>query len=202
MSLSFKGFPAWMRRAALPFGFALAVTAGSAAIMHKAVSTAEAPAAPAVAQILPPPPAATPQAKARGGHPAPTYVRAIDPDAVYTPPKVAKTVENHEVAESARKVSAATLPEGVERFDRCAEDCDSRDPLIERASLAASPTYEVVGTPAAQEGNPLFSLPNLANGVGLVDRAREAVVSAGAGAADGMKKALESASEFAAGLVR
>ncbi|MDR6952135.1 hypothetical protein J2X65_001486 [Ancylobacter sp. 3268] len=205
MSLSFFGFKSWMRRAALPFGFALAVTAGSTVLMRTAISTAETPADQPMARVILPPPA-EPAPAAHGGHPAPTYVRAIESGAVYAPPAAEKAASNHKVDDNSRQAGLATLPQGVERFDRCIEACDSRDPLIERTNYteaaAEAPTYQVVDTPASKEGNSLFSLPKWEDGVEMVDRARAAVVSAGTEAAGTVKKAVEGASDFATGLVR
>ncbi|MCB4770977.1 hypothetical protein LGR54_20415 [Ancylobacter sp. Lp-2] len=208
MSLFFFRSQGWMRRAALPFGFALAVTAGSTVLMRAAIFTGDAPAPQPVAQVVLPPPAeAAPDT--HGGHPAPTYVRAIESDAVYTPPKIEKAVVNHKVDEAARKPTVAALPQGVERFDRCTDDCDSRDPLIERSNYteattatAAAPTYQVVDAPESQESNALFSLPKWEDGVEMIDKAKAAVVSAGSEAAGTLKKAVDGASDFATGLVR
>lgn len=205
MSLSFFGFKSWVRRAALPFGFALAVTAGSTVLMRTAISNVDTPAAQPVARVILPPPA-EPAPAAHGGHPAPIYVRAIESGTVYTPPAAEKTASNHKVDDSSRQTGLAALPQGVERFDRCTEACDSRDPLIERTNYteaaAAAPTYQVVDTPAPQESNSLFSLPKWDDGVEMIDRARAAVVSAGSEAVGTMKKAVEGASDFATGLVR
>ncbi|MBS7545251.1 hypothetical protein [Ancylobacter oerskovii] len=172
--------------------------------MRAAISTSEEPASQPVARVILPPPAESAPA-AHGGHPAPTYVRAIESDAVYAPPKSEKTVSTHKVEGAVPSAAVAALPQGVERFDRCSGECDSRDPLIERASYpqgAPAPAYEVVGTPAPQEDNALFSLPKWEDGVEMVDRAKAAVVSAGTEAAGTLKKAVDGASDFATGLVR
>lgn len=194
MSLSYKGFPGWMSRAALPFGFAIAVTAGSALLMHGAVSVTEM-APESVAQVVLPPPAAMPAPAAHGGHPAPNYVRAIESDAVYTPQKIEKVVSNH------RDASLAALPAGVERFDQCSGTCETRDPMIVHTAYDAPPAADPA--PArSQEDNTLFSLPKWADGAALVDRATQATASAATSVVDTAKQAVTGVTDFAAGLVR
>lgn len=195
MPLFSNRLPGWARRAALPFGFALAVTGGSAMLMRGAISVSETKAPEPLAQLVLPPPSAALQSAEHGGHPAPTYVRAIESDAVFVAQKAKKPLENHKVAEV-----SPTLPAGVERFDKCSGDCDTRDPLI------VPVTYSIVTPPtplaAQKEDNALFSLPKFEDGAALIDRAKEATASATTSVVDAARQAVTSVGDFAAGLVR
>lgn len=202
MSLSSHVFPAWMRRAVLPVGFAVVVTAGSSLLMHEVMSTASEAPAP-VAQLIPPPPAIEVEPAHRGGHSAPSYVRAIEPDAVYVAPHVEKTSLNQRSG-----AKSVELPAGVQRFDDCGSACDTRDPLIVHTTYAPAPaTPNASAAPAPQPAeqkadNSLFSLPKWDDGVALIDRAKDATVSATHSAVDTARQAVNSVTDFAAGLVR
>lgn len=190
-----------MRRAALPIGFAIVVTTGSAVLMRQMVSVAtEVPAPVAAAEDVLPPPAVSHDAAHSAGHPAPTYVRAIESDAVYAP-RVEKAVLTHKVEEKTAEVS---LPKGVERFDQCTGNCDSRDPMIARANDARMPIAPppVAAVAPSEEGKSLFSLPEWADGGKMIDHAKDAVVSASNEAVGTVKQAVSTATTFATDLIR
>ena len=101
--------------------------------------------------------------------PAPELVRAIEPAAVYKP-AVADKKKPHEA--TVKRVVA--LPAGVERFDQCQGDCDTRDPMLVPVSYPV-----VTNQPAAKPLEPmrpveaetsLFSLPSLPRPGELVDK--------------------------------
>ncbi|MBS9479226.1 hypothetical protein [Ancylobacter radicis] len=82
----------------------------------------------------------------------PALVRAIEPESVYKPSRVAA-----EPAKPAGKpaVAVASLPVGVERFDTCGENCDTRDPMIVRTSYpvgSMSPSTTTAMPPAPAPG--------------------------------------------------
>lgn len=107
----------------------------------------------------------------------PTMVRAIEPGAVYRPPqKTAKAGAVREVAARttvaaapaeaplSSDIAVASLPAGVERFDQCGGRCDSRDPMVTRASypvvvgaqqLPPNPAATPAAAPAPAARQPL-----------------------------------------------
>jgi len=101
--------------------------------------------------------------------PAPELVRAIEPAALYKP-AVADKKKPHEA--TVKRVVA--LPAGVERFDQCQNNCDTRDPMLVPVSYPV-----VTSQPAAKPLEPmrpveaessLFSLPSLPSPGELVDK--------------------------------
>lgn len=122
---------------------------------------------------------------------APTMVRAIEPTAVYRPGATphegasqgsasARSAETATVGIRERAMShvadavagIASLPTGVERFDHCGADCESRDPLVMRTTYVATATGVVrpdgIAGSRADDDN-VFALPALPEAGELVD---------------------------------
>ncbi len=94
----------------------------------------------------------------------PVLIRAIEPGAVYSPPQTgagaSKTVQTS---------AALALPAGVERFDQCGDACETRDPMIVRASYAVVAPAVSAPVSEARETGP-FGLPALPGAGEVVDR--------------------------------
>lgn len=106
----------------------------------------------------------------KGNSPSiPTLLRAIEPAAVYRP-AVADKKKPSEVAVE----RVAALPPGVERFDQCQGNCDTRDPMLVPVSypMAVSPTAAKPLEPMrpVEAESSMFSLPSLPSPGELVDR--------------------------------
>ncbi len=98
--------------------------------------------------------------------PAPELVRAIEPAAVYKP----AVVEKKKPQEVAVKREMA-LPAGVERFDQCRDNCDTRDPMLVPASYPVVLNQPAAPHAAVHEAeSSLFGLPSLPSPGEIVDR--------------------------------
>ncbi|MBB3772373.1 hypothetical protein FHS55_002985 [Angulomicrobium tetraedrale] len=148
----------------------------------------------------------------------PGLLRAIDPTAVYHGGAEHKSsvavVTSTAVPKHAAPHVATAMPAGVERFDRCEGACDTRDPMIIRASyqvgmtsadadsvvapagahavLAATPAA-VTPAPAAPvveaESGGFFGLPSAG---AIVDRTVEGTASAYGAVKNGAAAAVDS----------
>lgn len=158
-------------RIALPIGFAVLLGAGM--YMANGTGTPDATQtgqAEKVAQVVTSADEVEFNTVPKGNAPSiPTLLRAIEPAAVYKP-AVADKKKPNEVA--VKRVVA--MPAGVERFDQCQGNCDTRDPMLVPVSYPA-----VVNPPAARPLEPmrpveaessLFSLPSLPSPGELVDK--------------------------------
>ena len=158
-------------RIALPIGFAVLLAAGIYMANGTGTPDAQAVAQPEkIARLVPPTEDVEFNTVPKGNRaPLPELVRAIEPAAVYKP-TVAEKKKPQEVVEK----RVAALPPGVERFDQCQGNCDTRDPMLVPVSYPA-----VANAPAARPLEPmrpleaessLFDLPALPSPGDLVDR--------------------------------
>jgi len=159
-------------RIALPIGFAVLLGAGIYMANGTGTPDATQPGQPEkVARVVTPAEDVEFNTVPKGNAPSiPTLLRAIEPAAVYKPAVAEKKKPAHEVAE--KRVVA--MPVGVERFDQCQGNCDTRDPMLVPVSYppvaqppAARP-LEPMRTADAESS--LFSLPSLPSPGELVDR--------------------------------
>ncbi|QIB33356.1 hypothetical protein [Ancylobacter pratisalsi] len=96
---------------------------------------------------------------------APTYVRAIAPDAVYRPTRAHGTAEGARQASGSRLAGQearedVSMPSGVERFDDCGAACDTRDPLVVHSSYPAGMgPSQAQPQPAKAEDDQWLDLP-------------------------------------------
>lgn len=168
-------FQRWLPgRVLLPLGFAAALAGG---VYLVSAGHGDAPRGAALSGTVPPdvvrvisstsvnaPAAPANAAPAKEAAPAPGYVRAIAPDAVYRPTHGQGGATAHEGALSRVAGQEAhenmTMPAGVERFDDCGTGCDTRDPLVVHSSYPAGtePTAEPAA-PATAEEETLLDLP-------------------------------------------
>ncbi len=137
----------------------------------------------------------------------PKMIRAIEPSAVYRPAEKAAA----KPARTTGTVAVATpvsLPVGVERFDRCEGNCDTRNPMIAHSSYpvlvstsapARAASAPASGTPApaepqapAQEDDSFLGLPSLPSAGEIVDR----TVQGASATYDTMKQAVSGAIDF------
>ncbi|HEY9213398.1 MAG TPA: hypothetical protein VIQ29_11205 [Ancylobacter sp.] len=158
-------------RIALPVGFAVLLVAGIYMANGTGTPEAQAVAQPEkIVRLVPPTEDVEFNTVPKGNRaPLPELVRAIEPAAVYKP-----TVAEKKKPQEASEKRLAALPPGVERFDQCQGDCDTRDPMLVRASYPV-----VVDQPAARPLEPmrsaeaessLFDLPSLPSPGEIVDR--------------------------------
>ena len=97
--------------------------------------------------------------------PVPELVRAIEPAAVYKP-AVADKKKPHEA--TVKRVVA--LPAGVERFDQCTGNCDTRDPMLVPASYPVVTNQPARSSRAVEADSSLFSMPSLPSPGELLDK--------------------------------
>lgn len=137
----------------------------------------------------------------------PKMIRAIEPSAVYRPTEkaAAKPVRP---AGTVAATTPVSLPVGVERFDRCEGNCDTRDPMITHSSYpvlvstsapAPAASAPASGTPAptapqarAEEDESFLGLPSLPSAGEIVDR----TVQGTSATYDTMKQAVSGAIDF------
>lgn len=226
---SLSGFHAWLPgRVMLPVGFALAIAAGTYVFAEgegfergkaaQASATERAQeSVKTLARLVAQPIELDDEPTEKGDRlDIPTMIRAIEPSAVYRPPQkpAVRAASRAEGAKQAKPVAAAgqpeslspdavtmvSLPVGVERFDRCEANCDTRDPKVVRSSypvvVGAQDVAPGPNTPPAPvlaraepEDEGFLGLPPLPSASEIVDR----TVQGTSAAYDGMKQAVSGA---------
>lgn len=152
MTRSRSTFQSWLPgRIMLPVGFALAIAAGTYVVAEgngyargkadEAGTLRAQESVKTLARLVAMPVDLTEEPTDKGDRlDIPTMIRAIEPGAVYKPPhrtvKAATGTPRPAGAEAplSSDIAVAALPAGVERFDQCGARCDSRDPMVTRAS--------------------------------------------------------------------
>lgn len=151
-------------RIALPIGFAVLLVAGSYMVNGTGTPDVSETAQPEkIARLVTPAQDVEFNTVPKGATaPLPELVRAIEPAAVYKP-AVAEKKKPQEIAVK----RAVALPPGVERFDQCQGNCDTRDPMIVTASY---PVVMNQPAPRVEAESSLFGLPALPSPGEIVDR--------------------------------
>lgn len=123
--------------------------------------------------------------------PAPTLVRAIEPSAVYRP-------QPHPASGAAPAAGAGhapaqliAYPAGVERFDQCTGNCETRDPML---GPIAYPAPQAQGAPEESGllANTMIA-PVISGARSMIDRTVDGAVSGTSAAYDAVKEKVSGA---------